>query len=188
MHPIFITGKMPAIMSVAFLSLSGRSKKSAKRRQAVKLKTRSMRTTELDNSFAPSRNFSEDASGQSSQEKVHDATEGLLLKEQNDSTVVNDQNMDENLRIKLKVNDTKWAMHAAEYQVPSGLNVSSVSVNDETEGLEEQMKTPRQNDNIDNKTIQTAIKHLKSKWTLIQTTIKDQGDKIKFLESKMNKK
>ena len=80
------------------------------------------------------------------------------------------------------------AMHAAEYQVPSGLNVSSLPVNDETDGLEEQIKTPRHNDNMDNKTIQTAIKHLESKWTLIQTTLKDQGDKIKFLETKMNKK
>ena len=185
MHPIFITGKMPAIMSVAFLSLSGRFKNSAKRRQAVKHKTRSMRTTQPDNCL---RNISEDNSGQSSQEKGHDTTDGLLLNKQNDAFVVNDQNVDENLRITLKVNDTKWTMHAAEYQVPSGLNVSSVSVNDQTEGLEEQMKTPRHNDKIDNKTIQTAIEHLESKCTLMQTTIKDQGDKIKFLECKMNQK
>ena len=95
-------------MSVAFLSLSGKFKKSAKRRQAVKLKTRSMRTTELDKCVAPLRNFSEDTSGQSSQERGHDTTDGLLLKEQNDSTVVNDQKVDANPRIKLKFNDTKW--------------------------------------------------------------------------------
>ena len=188
MHPIFITGKMPAVMSVAFSSLSGRLKKSAKRRQGVKLKTRSISTTQLDNCIAPLRNFSEGTIGRSSQEKGHGTTDGLLLKEQNDSFVVNDQNVDENLRIKLKVNDTKWAMCAAEYQVPSGLKVSSVSVNDKTEGSEEQMKTPRHNDKIDNKTIQTAIEHLESKWALMQTTIKDQGDKIKFLESKLSKK
>ena len=176
---------MPAIMSVAFLSLSGRFKNSAKRRQAVKHKTRSMRTTQPDNCL---RNISEDTSGQSSQDKGHDTTDGLLLTEQTGSFLVNDQKVDEHLRITLKVNDTNWTMHAAEYQVPSGLNVSSLSVNDETEGLGEHIKTPMHNDNMDNKTIQTAIKHLESKWTLIQTTIKDQGDKIKFLESKMNKK
>ena len=188
MHPIFITGKMPAIMSVAFLSLSGKFKKSAKRRQAVKHKTRSMSTSQLDNCLAPFRNFSEDTSGPSSQEKSHDTTEDLLLKEQNDYIVVNGENVDENVRIKLKINDTKWTMNAAEYQIPSGLNISSVSVDDEMEGLEEQIKTPRHNDKIDNKALQTAIKHLESKWTLMQTTMKDQGDKIKFLESKMNKK
>ena len=93
MHPIFITGKMPAIVSVAFSSLSGRFKKSAKRRQAVK--------------------------------------------------------------------------------------------------LEEKVKIPRRNAKIDNQTMhsmQTAIKRLQVELTSVKATIKDQGDKIKFQESQMNKK
>ena len=103
---------MPAIMSVAFSSISGRFKKRAKCRQALKLKTRSMSSSQLDSFFAP-------------------------------------------------------LLH-----------------------LEEQGKIPRNNDNIDNQTIhsmQTAIKHLQIKLTFMRTTIKDQGDKMKFLESQVNK-
>ena len=177
-------------MSVAFSSLSGWFKKSSKRRQAVTLKSRMICTSQPDKCFVPLRSISESTSGPSSQEKSHDTTEDLLLKEQNDYIVVNGENVDENVRIKLKINDTKWTMNAAEYQIPSGLNISSVSVDDEMEGLEEQIKTPRHNDKIDNQTMhfmQTEIKQLKFELTSMQTTIKDQGDKMKFLESQVNK-
>ena len=93
MHSIFITGKLPEFMSGAFSSLSGRFKKSAKRRQAVK--------------------------------------------------------------------------------------------------LEEKVKLPRHNAKMDNQTMhsmQTAIKRLQVELTSVKATIKDQGDKIKFQESQMNKK
>ena len=52
MHPIFITGKLPEFMSGAFSSLSGRLKKSAKRRQAVKLEEKvkiPRRNAKIDN-------------------------------------------------------------------------------------------------------------------------------------------
>ena len=142
---------MPAIMSVAFSSLSGRFKKSAKDRQAVNLKTRRMSATQLD------------------------------MKEQNDPTVVDDQNVDENLKIKLKFDDRKWSMYNKEYRVPLDLSVNGASVNDELQSLEEQVKILRHNAKIYNQTMhsmQAAIKHLQVELTSMKTTIKDQGNKI----------
>ena len=103
------------------------------------------------------------------------------MKEQNDPTVVDDQNVDENLKIKLKIDDRKWSMYNKEYRVPLDLSVNGASVNDELQSLEEQVKILRHNAKIYNQTMhsmQAAINHLQVELTSMKTTIKDQGNKM----------
>ena len=119
-------------------------------------------------------NFSADKSGSSVQHNCDDITEGISSKAQNDATGVNNTNIDRNLKINIHANDTNLVTHATNYRVPQ--HTKTVPANDELHSLREQIKTLKQNDNIDNErmhSMQTSINNLECKMALMQSAIKD---------------
>ena len=108
-------------------------------------------------------NFSDDKSGLLLSKTDHDVAKSRSLREQQDSTVIDDQ----------------------EYRAPSNLGANKVSMKNELACLEEQGVE------IDNQTIlsmRTTIKHHEQKITSQQIAIKDLADEIKHVKSEMKKK
>ena len=160
---------MPASISVVFSAFLGWFKNGDSSRQRINMNSRGMSTSQLKERSESLRNVSDAKSGVLFSKTGHDVAEGRSLREQEDSTVIDDQ----------------------AYRAPSNLVVNNVSVNSELVCLGEQIETPRQHVEMDNQTIlsmKTTIKYHEQKITSQQIAIKDLADEMKHLKSEMRKK
>ena len=129
-------------------------------------------------------NLSADKSGSPAQHNCDDIPESISLEEQNDATVVDNTNIDRNLRINVNVNDTNLILHPANYRVPQ--RTKNLPANDELNSLREQIKIQKQNDDMDNErmhSIQTAINNLEYKMASMQSAFKDLSTGRKLVKS-----
>ena len=159
---------MPASISVMFSGFLGWFKTGGSSRQKINMNSRAMSTSQLKDCSESLRNSSDAKSCVLFLNTCHAVAEGRSLREQDDSTLVDDQ----------------------EYRAPSNLGVNNVSVNNDLGCLEEQIEIPRQNVAIDNETIlsiKTAIKHLEQKFTSQQIAMKDLADEMRNSRSEMRK-
>ena len=160
---------MPASISVMFSGFLGWFKTGGSSRQKMNMNSRTMSTSQLKECSESLRNSSDAKGGVLFLNTCRAVAEGRLLREQGDSTVIDDQ----------------------EYRAPSNLGVNNVSVNNDLGCLEEQIEIPRQNVAIDNETIlsiKTAIKQFEQKFTSQQIAMKDLADIITNLRSEMREK
>ena len=160
---------MPASISVVFSAFLGWLKNRGSSCQNLTMRSRERSASHLRERSESLRNVSDAKSGVLFSKTGHDVAEGRSLREQKDSTGIDDR----------------------EYRATSNLGVNNVSMNNELACLEEQIEISREGVEIDNQTIlsmRTTIKHHEQKITSQQIAIKDLADEIKHVKSEMKKK
>ena len=153
---------MPASVSVVFSAFLGWFRNKSSSCQKLEMRGRDLSAPQLNERSESLRNFSDARSGVLFSKTYHDVAEGRLLREQEDSNVIDDQ----------------------EYRATSNLGINNVSVSNELACLEEQIEIPRQNVEIDNEKIismKTKIKELEQKINSQQIAIKDLKGEIRNL-------